>query len=695
MALDTPKSPDSRPYVYQKLHVPDAVRLILLNPSPDLNSPLEGSLFPTTLSNCQNDLIENYTALSYVWGDPTRIATIEIGGQSLGITASLNSALRYLRDQTRVRRIWADAVCINQDDIEEKNQQVKQMATVYAIAHHTIIWVGESNAETEQFFGELKKQSYHRFIGRPNEAPEFTGHAGGSYNGADTGVKILTRQWFKRIWVLQELVQSRDPWVQCGAICIRWIDFKEHFIGEPYTQMSPENVRLIEGMASLHSQHQLGVFGTRSIYGSSDPRAVAVKLLNLLLSRRGLGVEDPRDMLFAHVGLLGNSQLSQSFQTLIEVDYAKNESLVFFQIAHFITEAFQDYRLLSLLEYRHEAHIPSFAPNWTANSPVVFNSIPTALGLDDTISGEYFPPNPESLNLWMPEHLVLACAGWQLARIATVQPNLHGDIPPLKIQNKFPFLQRGVPRTKFNCKITSFLHLLELAYDEFYSGWYHLLGTTPNPSDVFKDVKAEMSDLIVDEPLDPIAFLTNSKLFEGFGDQSPEERTLRIGIQQTCDHLTQQFNPQKPPMLFGEPAFGDSRPAKAPPKFETQSLLAHMVVQSFGYKATSMFPYRKFATLQDGTPAVVPESTKPGDVVVIFFRHAIPVILRPIKMQNESLDHDIAVEVEKSRGHALKAKNFEHYQVVGECFVEGLMYGEAYKRYKRTLSGPPSIFALH
>ena len=114
------------PYQYQKLTEPDALRLVLLQPSHDLQSPLECELITTTLSNCENDLLDSYTALSYVWGDPERKVSIKVERHALSITASLDTALRHLRDPSRERRIWADAICINQNDFEERNQQVRQ-----------------------------------------------------------------------------------------------------------------------------------------------------------------------------------------------------------------------------------------------------------------------------------------------------------------------------------------------------------------------------------------------------------------------------------------------------------------------------------------------------------------------------------------------------------------------------------------
>jgi hypothetical protein len=128
---------------------------------------------------------------------------------------------------------------------------------------------------------------------------------------------------------------------------VKWEDLK-NIITKTVQAIGEERVQILDDIARLHSEHHLVRLRNLSDYDSKDPKIVAGKLLTLLISRRALGVQDPRDRLFAHVGLLGSVNLDESLLRLIEVDYTKDESLVFFEIAHFLTEAFQDYRILSL-----------------------------------------------------------------------------------------------------------------------------------------------------------------------------------------------------------------------------------------------------------------------------------------------------------------------------------------------------------
>lgn len=107
-------------YRYQSLPEYDTIRLLKLQPSINIDTEPERTLISTTLRACDKDLVEHYTALSYVWGSASNKKTILLEGRPLANTTNLDSALRHIRDPKRSRLIWADAVCINQSDIDEK-----------------------------------------------------------------------------------------------------------------------------------------------------------------------------------------------------------------------------------------------------------------------------------------------------------------------------------------------------------------------------------------------------------------------------------------------------------------------------------------------------------------------------------------------------------------------------------------------
>lgn len=122
-----------------------------------------------------------FTALSYVWGDPNETKDISIRGKKLPVTINLEAALKEIRRSDRHMcegrprssssvpsknkdgsnvvlgtRIWIDALCINQLDDLEKSLQVRKMDQIYRRATQVFIWLGESDPETSKGPGQIK-----------------------------------------------------------------------------------------------------------------------------------------------------------------------------------------------------------------------------------------------------------------------------------------------------------------------------------------------------------------------------------------------------------------------------------------------------------------------------------------------------------------------------------------------------------
>lgn len=210
------------PYQYRPLTESDGIRLFGLQPAPGRSEMATGLLLHTTLKDCCEDVIDHFTALSYVWGDTSDLATIIVDGKPLSVTKTLETALRHLRDSKRVIRVWADAICTNQKDIIERGVQVKQMGSIYRAAHHTIIFLGEADESTDWVFKWVEQPSVlldtsHDFLHQKIDP-------------------LLTRPWFYRVWVFQELILSLDPRVQWGDRRCSW-DALYRFV-QAYYQMT-------------------------------------------------------------------------------------------------------------------------------------------------------------------------------------------------------------------------------------------------------------------------------------------------------------------------------------------------------------------------------------------------------------------------------------------------------------------------
>ena len=116
-------------------------------PSPTVDSDIHIRLDIEVLSD---DIISRYEALSYVWGPTQNLAMIYVEGARLSVTRSLGAALPYLRYKDRPRTLGVDAICVNQEDLEERSKPVKKMAALYKGAERVVVWLGSQTKESHQ-----------------------------------------------------------------------------------------------------------------------------------------------------------------------------------------------------------------------------------------------------------------------------------------------------------------------------------------------------------------------------------------------------------------------------------------------------------------------------------------------------------------------------------------------------------------
>lgn len=201
------------PYHYLPITDHDGIRLVVLHPSPDKAAAVQCQIIHTTLRQAQQDIYDHYTALSYVWGDANDTTSISVDGYPLRVTKNLECALRHRRDDKRSLNVWADGICIDQQDDAEKSRQVEQMGQVYETATHTIIFLGEGDRSGESMISRVLARSEGTSFVPIEEHHEDT---------VEVLHQLLSCGWFYRVWIFQELVLSRDPIVQYGRFRFSW-----------------------------------------------------------------------------------------------------------------------------------------------------------------------------------------------------------------------------------------------------------------------------------------------------------------------------------------------------------------------------------------------------------------------------------------------------------------------------------------
>jgi hypothetical protein len=116
-----------------------------------------------------------YICLSYVWGDLKGKATIRINGRIFRVGKNLSSFLHHARRTLSSTYLWIDALCIDQSNTKERNQQVQQMGKVYTLAQTVLVWLGD-DVEIEDLLclaneahGELNIPLLYDTLGRSTQ----------------------------------------------------------------------------------------------------------------------------------------------------------------------------------------------------------------------------------------------------------------------------------------------------------------------------------------------------------------------------------------------------------------------------------------------------------------------------------------------------------------------------------------------
>ena len=151
--------------MYLPLSNADAeIRLLTLLPNepPDQNGgPIRCTLERVSLLD-----IPEYFALFYMWGDGNETRTIVVDGHRFEAAKNLHQALRRLRADGK-KKIWIDAIYINQEDREEKSQQIQRMRSIYARVTQVTVWVGPETSNSNLAMWLLKSSQSRKTIRSP------------------------------------------------------------------------------------------------------------------------------------------------------------------------------------------------------------------------------------------------------------------------------------------------------------------------------------------------------------------------------------------------------------------------------------------------------------------------------------------------------------------------------------------------
>ncbi|KAF2498158.1 HET-domain-containing protein, partial [Lophium mytilinum] len=302
--------------------------------------------------------LPKYEAVSYTWGQPDRThpvlcnnATKTLNGPDdldidtslrfervIYVTENLKTLLHRFRHENESRYLWIDSICINQNDLSERAAQVQMMMTIYHLSQRVNIWLGEEDEYTEPAFGLL-------------------GHL------------LLRRPWFKRLWVIQEVVVSKQATVICGNRSVDWNHlfdacqvlekrdlFFDDVLGRPYISVISMGILRL----AYHVLHS-------TVENEDAPSTLA--LPEVILRTMNAESSDPRDKVYALLGMIRE----QDRQNL-RPDYTKSVRDVYIQMARQLClfNGKPCFTFIGIISQKTATHrLPSWVPDWSVSHQAI------------------------------------------------------------------------------------------------------------------------------------------------------------------------------------------------------------------------------------------------------------------------------------------------------------------------------------
>ncbi|KAI0424489.1 heterokaryon incompatibility protein-domain-containing protein [Xylaria sp. FL1042] len=332
------------------------IRLLELKPGGP------GDILRCSITTASLTSATDYEAISYCWGSNKTVDCIMCDDQgALPLNQSLSLALRYFRHAENSRLLWADAICINQEDVEEKSIQVRQMRDVYRRARRVLVWLGEEGeGESIEPLVSLGQRMAMMDLGSlPKDRLARQNAVGFSQVHILALASLLDMPWFRRVWVVQEVAVAHEAILFCGYKSINWSDLCLILELENGINLIGVNNQVVMDIVT-------GIDRERKAMGEKIPTT----LLQALLRHRMSLATDSRDKIFALLGLCTQETLQADYHLSTEEVYKK-----------FTISYMRQHQSLDVITAPSDpiTHQPSGKPSWVPDWSAVDVAFPLAL----------------------------------------------------------------------------------------------------------------------------------------------------------------------------------------------------------------------------------------------------------------------------------------------------------------------------
>jgi hypothetical protein len=332
----------------------------------------------------------DFEALSYCWESEDLEREIILDGKRTKVPKNLEAALQallLLPEAKSGMKFWADFLCIRQNDTAEKNHQVRLMRKIYASAMSVVAWIGSEADESNKVIdmmeridmstGSIYLQVEQGTSVADNQLQEFS--LVRSWSGSTLPLNdlskaplqsleaLLSRNYWKRLWIIQELALNRNMTLfLCGiksfsrSMIIRICKFCKNRAEEIDSAIRSQEIQ--DDASHLDVPHVSGRIWPLVYTLEKLLRMTEYDVIDTVLSAgRKAMVKDKRDKIYGLLGLL-----PQTIQAEVRPDYDLPVEITYTNFAKSLLVSTNRLdTFLSWCVFREEALTASWVPDWT------------------------------------------------------------------------------------------------------------------------------------------------------------------------------------------------------------------------------------------------------------------------------------------------------------------------------------------
>ncbi|KAL8992232.1 MAG: hypothetical protein Q9169_007262 [Polycauliona sp. 2 TL-2023] len=280
------------------------------------------------------------------------------------VTENLFHFLRFAALRSASGPWWIDAICINQDNFVERQRQVMMMTSIYAGAFQVFVWLGEEDVYTVPALKTIERIRYRPPIRAPSH---------------DDNIEALLwffgRSWFVRIWVIQESTLARQITFQCGSHSIARMTLFSvamSFRDAYWLNIRGSHVPYKPNISGVKSA--LAVIAFKAAHAFRQDGENRSSFLTAILSCRQFRSSDPRDKIYGLLSL-ANQRATQEEEkvslTFISPDYTKTIPEVYTKATKILLDTSKDLLILSTVvdgTYKEIPGLPSWVPDYSVTT---------------------------------------------------------------------------------------------------------------------------------------------------------------------------------------------------------------------------------------------------------------------------------------------------------------------------------------